>query len=179
LRGRGRYISEFEASLVYRVSSRTARATQRNLVSEKKKKKELLSPHSCSKAPSSKSSDVSVVLTPHQENFSLYQRPVQKTITNQGAELWSSAPTDTSPIQFLRLRLRDHCRRGDREMECERHRDRTGSSLWDYFPRDVRSYTDEFLTTWLLSYDLNKDNANGHAKLDRWKLKRSQADTKS
>jgi hypothetical protein len=31
LGGRGRQISEFEASLVYRVSSRTARATQRNL----------------------------------------------------------------------------------------------------------------------------------------------------
>jgi hypothetical protein len=34
----GRRISEFEASLVYRVSSRTARATQRNPVSKKKKK---------------------------------------------------------------------------------------------------------------------------------------------
>jgi hypothetical protein len=30
---RGRQISEFKASLVYRVSSRTARATQRNPVS--------------------------------------------------------------------------------------------------------------------------------------------------
>jgi hypothetical protein len=39
--GRGRRISEFEASLVYKVSSRTARATQRNPVSEKKKKKKL------------------------------------------------------------------------------------------------------------------------------------------
>jgi hypothetical protein len=39
LGGRGRWISEFEASLVYRVSSRTARATQRNPVSKKKKKK--------------------------------------------------------------------------------------------------------------------------------------------
>jgi hypothetical protein len=29
-RGRGRQISEFKDSLVYRVSSRTARATQRN-----------------------------------------------------------------------------------------------------------------------------------------------------
>jgi hypothetical protein len=38
LGGRGRWISEFEASLVYRVSSRTARATQRNPVSKKKKK---------------------------------------------------------------------------------------------------------------------------------------------
>jgi hypothetical protein len=33
LGGRGRRISEFEASLVYRLSSRTARATQRNPVS--------------------------------------------------------------------------------------------------------------------------------------------------
>ena len=31
---KGRQISEFEGSLVYRVSSRTARATQRNLVSK-------------------------------------------------------------------------------------------------------------------------------------------------
>jgi hypothetical protein len=34
LGGRGRQISEFEASLVYKVSSRTARATQRNPVSK-------------------------------------------------------------------------------------------------------------------------------------------------
>jgi hypothetical protein len=39
LGGRGRQISEFEASLVYRVSSRTARAIQKNPVSKKKKKK--------------------------------------------------------------------------------------------------------------------------------------------
>jgi hypothetical protein len=39
LGGRGRWISEFEASLVYRVSSRIARATQRNPVSKKKKNK--------------------------------------------------------------------------------------------------------------------------------------------
>jgi hypothetical protein len=38
LGGRGRWISEFEASLVYKVSSRTARATQRNPVSEKQNK---------------------------------------------------------------------------------------------------------------------------------------------
>jgi hypothetical protein len=37
-RGRGRWISEFEDSLVYRVSSRTARATQRNPVSTKQNK---------------------------------------------------------------------------------------------------------------------------------------------
>jgi hypothetical protein len=39
LGGRGRRISEFEASLAYKVSSRTARATQRNPVFKKKKKK--------------------------------------------------------------------------------------------------------------------------------------------
>jgi hypothetical protein len=33
---RGRQISEFKATLVYRVSSRTARATQRNPVLKKK-----------------------------------------------------------------------------------------------------------------------------------------------
>jgi hypothetical protein len=38
LGGRGRRISEFEASLVYRVSSRTARATQKNPVSKNKSK---------------------------------------------------------------------------------------------------------------------------------------------
>jgi hypothetical protein len=39
LGGRGRRISEFEASLVYRVSSRTARAIQRNPVSIQNKNK--------------------------------------------------------------------------------------------------------------------------------------------
>jgi ribosomal protein L12E/L44/L45/RPP1/RPP2 len=39
LGGRGRRISEFEASLLYTVSSRTARATKRNPDQKKKKKK--------------------------------------------------------------------------------------------------------------------------------------------
>jgi hypothetical protein len=37
--GRGRWISEFEDSLVYKVSSRTATAIQIDRVSKKKKKK--------------------------------------------------------------------------------------------------------------------------------------------
>jgi hypothetical protein len=37
LGGRGRQISEFEASLVYKVSSRIARAIQRNPVSKNQK----------------------------------------------------------------------------------------------------------------------------------------------
>jgi hypothetical protein len=40
LGGRGRRISEFEASLVYRMSSRTARDTQRDPVSKKPKNKQ-------------------------------------------------------------------------------------------------------------------------------------------
>jgi hypothetical protein len=43
LGGRGRQISEFRASLVYRVSSRTARATQRNPVSKNKTKNKKVS----------------------------------------------------------------------------------------------------------------------------------------
>jgi hypothetical protein len=44
LGGRGRQISGFEASLVYRVSSRTARTIQRNPISKnQKEKKEPLS----------------------------------------------------------------------------------------------------------------------------------------
>jgi hypothetical protein len=39
LEGRGRQISEFEASLVYKVSFRTARAIQRNPVSKNQKKR--------------------------------------------------------------------------------------------------------------------------------------------
>jgi hypothetical protein len=40
LGGRGRRISEFEASLVYKVSSRSARAIQRNPVSKNKKQQQ-------------------------------------------------------------------------------------------------------------------------------------------
>jgi hypothetical protein len=39
LGGRSRWISEFEASLVYKVSSRTAGTIQRNPVSKNQKKK--------------------------------------------------------------------------------------------------------------------------------------------
>jgi hypothetical protein len=40
LGGRGRWISEFETSLLYKVRSRTARATQRNPVSKNNKTKQ-------------------------------------------------------------------------------------------------------------------------------------------
>jgi hypothetical protein len=51
LGGRGRWISEFKASLVYRVSSRIARTTQRNPVSKNQKKKKkgmnMVHTHTC------------------------------------------------------------------------------------------------------------------------------------
>jgi hypothetical protein len=40
LGGRGRQISEFEASLVYKVSSRTARATQKNPISKQQQQQQ-------------------------------------------------------------------------------------------------------------------------------------------
>jgi hypothetical protein len=40
LRGRASLISEFEANLIYRVSSRTAKVIQRNPVSKNKKQKQ-------------------------------------------------------------------------------------------------------------------------------------------
>jgi hypothetical protein len=40
LGGRGRQISEFEASLVYRVSSRTPKATQKNPISKNERTNE-------------------------------------------------------------------------------------------------------------------------------------------
>jgi hypothetical protein len=45
-RGRGRWISEFKASLVYKVNSRTARATQRSPVLKNKTKQKTKKPKS-------------------------------------------------------------------------------------------------------------------------------------
>jgi hypothetical protein len=52
LGGRGRQISEFEASPVYRVSSRTARAIQRNPVSKNPPKQNKKSPTRTGRVPS-------------------------------------------------------------------------------------------------------------------------------
>ena len=60
--GRGRQISEFKANLGYRVSPRTAKATQRNPVSKKKKTKK------GKKEKEKKEEDGSVGKTPCYEN---------------------------------------------------------------------------------------------------------------
>jgi hypothetical protein len=51
LGGRGKWIPEFEASLVYKASSRTARATQRNPVSKKNKNKKTKKTNKQTKKP--------------------------------------------------------------------------------------------------------------------------------
>jgi hypothetical protein len=50
LGGRGRWISEFQASLVYKVSSQSARVTQRNPASKNKKNNKLRAEHAQSLA---------------------------------------------------------------------------------------------------------------------------------
>jgi hypothetical protein len=65
LGGRGRQISEFEASLVYRVSSRTARAIQRNPVSKRTKtNKQTTTTTTKNKRPTLTVSCLEIFLTP-------------------------------------------------------------------------------------------------------------------
>ena len=70
--GRGRRISEFKASLVYRVSSRTARATQRNPVSKnqklKKKKRKKENNNNNKKSESGEDEKVRTVLGGRHQN---------------------------------------------------------------------------------------------------------------
>jgi hypothetical protein len=66
LGGRGRWISEFEASLVYKVSSRIARAIQRNPVSKKKP------------TPSKKIVKTTGSLKTHENNSLLNDYPLRK-----------------------------------------------------------------------------------------------------
>jgi hypothetical protein len=56
LAGRDKHISEFEANLVYRVSSRTARATQRNPVWKNKTKQNKTKQNKTNKPTTTKSS---------------------------------------------------------------------------------------------------------------------------
>jgi hypothetical protein len=65
LGGRGRRISEFEASLVYRVSSRTDRATQTNPVLKKRK----TTTTTTKKSPLAESSDLSVNILHFPDSF--------------------------------------------------------------------------------------------------------------
>jgi hypothetical protein len=72
LGGRGRRISEFEASLVYKVSARTARATEKLCLEKPKKKKEFKLERALS---NSKPHCGSVVLAKH---LIVYYVPGQK-----------------------------------------------------------------------------------------------------
>lgn len=59
-------------------------------------------------------SSLSVVYTPYQGNFSRQQRPLQKTITNPSAELWSPVPRHASTKP---RKVREHCGRGGESQE--------------------------------------------------------------
>ena len=55
-------------------------------------------------------SQKSVVLTPYQGNFSLQQRPLQKTTINQNAE-WNPDPADTYTEQLMYFKSQgSHCK---------------------------------------------------------------------
>ena len=67
LGGRGRQISEFEASLTYRVSSRIARATQRNPVSNKQTNKKTKTKEIKPKPNQTKPITITKIKTPSQQ----------------------------------------------------------------------------------------------------------------
>jgi hypothetical protein len=66
LGGRGRWISEFKASLVYRVTSRTARAIQRNPVLKKQANKRQTNKQKTQKISSGKSLYLGFMLCIHE-----------------------------------------------------------------------------------------------------------------
>jgi hypothetical protein len=66
LGGRGRQISEFKASLVYKVSSRTARDTQRNPVSKNQNKQ---TNNKINKKPTTENTGISKVIARHSEIY--------------------------------------------------------------------------------------------------------------
>jgi hypothetical protein len=72
LGGRGRRISEFEVSLVYKVSSRTAKATQRNPVSKNQKKKKKTETEKQQLEPTALDTG------PIRENETILQRPTNQ-----------------------------------------------------------------------------------------------------
>jgi hypothetical protein len=83
--GRGRWISEFKASLVYKVSSRTARAIQRNPVSKKPKPKTKPNQNKTKKVsiPSVLSEQWKANISPMVFlNSSIYQHFVKKACTD-------------------------------------------------------------------------------------------------
>lgn len=105
---------------------------------------------------------ISVVLIPHQQNFSLWQSGLQKTTTIQTTQLCIPVPTDTFTTQHPSLR--EHCRR----VNWKNLRARGSESLCEIgFPRNGRSYTHKFLPIWLPKYELTKNNHIIQSNVDR------------
>ena len=105
-----------------------------------------------------------VAITPHQGNFSLQQRSMKNTITNQKAELWIPVPVDTS--------LKHSCILISGNIVEEK-------AEWLWKPQDwgicrnivspiaIRSYIHKVSTIWPLKCELNKDDTNECTEVDR------------
>jgi hypothetical protein len=92
LGGRGRWISEFEASLVYRVSSRTARAIQRNPVFKNKTKQ--------NKTKQNKTKHCLRSLNPHFCQLELGDN-MRKVVERKESGVYKEAPTATGVFAQL------------------------------------------------------------------------------
>jgi hypothetical protein len=88
LGGRGRRISEFEASLVYKVSSRKARAIQRNPVSKNKNK---------TKQSKQTKKRVAVVMVPLHSNRTLTNMVIPSDETQEEGGDLGDGPADRVP----------------------------------------------------------------------------------
>lgn len=99
-------------------------------------------------------------------------RPLKKTKTNENAELSNLVPMDAHTNQLLHLRLREHCRREGRKIVRARG---TGVFCETVSP----SKTHEVSQARLHRDELNKDNSNKHAEVDRRRIPSSQSYMKS
>jgi hypothetical protein len=96
-RGRGRWISEFKASLVYKVSSRTARATQRNPLSKKPKPKQ--SQPTNKQTPAAAAAVAATTTTTKTQTYKMSQSPQDRGQRN----FFVSKDLEASRLLFPRI----------------------------------------------------------------------------
>lgn len=80
--------------------------------------------------------------------------------------MWSPAPTDTSIIQLLHLKLRDHRGRGDKKDYISQKNRKFIVRLLS--PKNVREaiYTHEVALAWMPKQDPNKDETTLNATME-------------
>lgn len=114
-------------------------------------------------------------LNPSSRKLSNRWRPLQKTTTDQKANLWSPVPMDTSTKQLLNVRLRVHCRRGGGWKDSKRQGIQEFAVRLS--PSDGEATTIALLTC-LTNCELNEDNKK-HIKVDMVKSMKPQLYTKN